>query len=50
MTQPLDAGEHDMPAPDNTPELIDGTGEDYGWPTLVRRQPPEPEVAHGPVA
>jgi hypothetical protein len=32
-----DDGEHDMPAPDNTPELVDGTGENYGWPTLIRR-------------
>lgn len=30
-------------------ELVDGTGENYGWPTLVRREPDEPEVAGDPV-
>ena len=41
MTQPLGEGEHDMPAPDNAPELVDGTGENYGWPTMVA--PGEPD-------
>jgi hypothetical protein len=45
MTRPLSEGEHDLPAPDPAPELVDGTGENYGWPVLV--PPDEPGEEQG---
>lgn len=44
-----DTGEQPAPRPDDGVDLIDGTGEDYGWPTLVEREPgPGLEPGPGP--
>jgi hypothetical protein len=48
MTQPLGEYEYDMPAPDVVPELVDGTGENYGWPAFA--DPDEGQADDGAIA